>query len=311
MTGKDLTFALQYIGDDLVAEAEFTDFGNQAAKTSAPGTPGGQRKAAKKAMLIAAIITIFLLLTGFTLLFFTLERLVVPKVIPETTSSPVVAQNILSLQGYEGSPTYQALSEWLAFQASYVAQDPELRFNSDFRRPDDYYNYPCYTQEMVDKVDELCEKYGLHTIGKPVFITNQAEAEQYGLAGILSQAAAPRCLYGHVFHDGTFVMSGELELSQDFEKIVQFQMRSLVKNAFYTVPLGLNDLSDFLQWNYRTKDGCTALLAVSHQVGLIFVEKEDRFISIVIDEVPASDGAFTGLPDDTAFLEAVCDCFVF
>lgn len=59
------------------------------------------------------------------------------------------------------------------------------------------------------------------------------------------------------------------------------------------------------------RDGCTALLAVSHQVGLIFVEKEERFISIVIDEVPASDGAFTGLPDDTAFLEAVCDCFVF
>ena len=80
-------------------------------------------------------------------------------------------------------------------------------------------------------MDELCEKYRLHTIGKPVFITNQAEAEQYGLAGILLQAAAPRCLYGHIFDDGTFVMSGELELSQDFEKIVQFQMRSLMKDA--------------------------------------------------------------------------------
>ena len=164
---------------------------------------------------------------------------------------------------------------------------------------------------MVEKVDELCEKYRLHTIGKPVFITNQAEAEQYGLAGILLQAAAPRCLYGHIFDDGTFVMSGELELSQDFEKIVQFQMRSLMKDAFYTVPLGLNDLSDFIQWNYRTKDGHTALLAVSRQVGLIFAEKEDRFISIIIDEVPASGEAFTGLPKDTAFLEAVCDCFVF
>lgn len=132
MTGKDLFFGLRYIGDDLVAEAEFAVFGNQTTKASAPGTPGGQRKAAKKGMLIAAMITILLLLTGFTLLFSTLDRLVVPRDIPETTSSPVVAQNILSLQGYEGSPTYQALSEWLAFQVSYVAQDPKLRFNSDF-----------------------------------------------------------------------------------------------------------------------------------------------------------------------------------
>lgn len=300
MTGKDLFFGLQYIGDDLIEEAELDGFGRQ--------TVG---KTVKKGLLIAAIVALFLLLTGFAVFLFKLEHLVIPRAPSETTSTNAVAQNILSMQGYEGSPTYQALSEWLAFQASYVAQNPELRFNSDYQRPDDYYHYPCYTQEMVDKVDELCEKYGLKTIGKAVFLDNQSEMEEYGFSAILAQDASPHFFNAQVFQGGSFVADGELDLSQDFEKTIQFQMRSLMKDVFYTVPLGLDDLSGLIQWNYQTRDGCTALLALSNWVGLIFLEKEDRFISVIIIDVPPSGQISEGLPKDTAFLEAVCNCFVF
>ena len=66
-----------------------------------------------------------------------------------------------------------------------------------------------------------------------------------------------------------------------------------------------------MQWNYKTQDGYNALLALNDRTGLIFVENEGRFISIIIDEVPDSNMVFTGIPNEKPFLEMVCDCFVF
>ena len=88
-------------------------------------------------------------------------------------------------------------------------------------------------------------------------------------------------------------------------------MHNIRKDAFYTAHLGLNNISDYIQWNYTTADGYTALLALSDRTGLIFVENEGRFISIIIEEVPDEGMVFTGLPNEKSFLEMVCDCFVF
>lgn len=88
-------------------------------------------------------------------------------------------------------------------------------------------------------------------------------------------------------------------------------MHNIKKDAFYTVPLGLNNITDYVQWNYRTRNGYNALLAQNDKTGMIFVENEGRFISIIINEVPDSNMVFTGLPNEKSFLEMVCDCFVF
>lgn len=282
------------------------------------------KKGMKRAVLIAAVIALMLLLVGCAVIYvLRLERLIVvdhtnemvfdgnTETLPETTAGPFVAEKVLSLQGYEGSPSYNALQEWLTYAAEYTIQNPELRFTSEFQRPEAYTNYPCYSQEMVDKVDEICSKYGLHLLGKPLFITDAEGMKENGLSGVLSEEAMPRCFYGHLYQDGSFVASGELELSGDYEKTVQFQMRNIKKDAFYTVHLGLNNISGFVQWNYSTQDGYSALLALNDTTGLIFVENEGRFISIIIEEVPDSNMVFTGLPDDKQFLEKVCDCFVF
>ena len=138
-----------------------------------------------------------------------------------------------------------------------------------------------------------------------------AGMEANGLSGVLSDKAVPRCFYGHLYEDGSFTASGELELSGDYEKTVQFQMHNIRKEAFYTAHLGLNNMSDYIQWNYTTADGYTALLALSDRTGLIFVENEGRFVSIIIEEVPDEEMVFTGLPKEKKFLEMVSDCFIF
>ena len=325
MNGRDIIFGLNYVSDSIVEEAEFGAF---------PVSVENAHRRVRRFFFIAAILGLLMLLMGCAAYFYSLKQLIVidrakevvatvgeyeEEMLPEgtaetfqeTTSGPIVAEKILSLQGYEGSPAYIALQEWLAFAAEYTIQNPELRFTSDFQRPEAYTKYPCYSQDMVDKVDEICSKYGLHLLGKSTFITDAAEMEANGLSGILSDEAAPRCFYGHLCEDGSFTASGELDLSGDYEKTVQFQMHNIKKDAFYTSHLGLNDMSDYRQWNYTTADGYEALLALSDRTGLIFVENEERFISIIIEEVPDANMVFSGLPKEKHFLETVCDCFVF
>lgn len=324
MTGKDLFIGLGNISQKYYDEAE-----NDTIASSQG------HKSLRRPLLIAAVIALTLLLVGCAVIYvLSLEQLVVidhtdemasvledgksetildgsTETLPETTAGPFVAEKVLSLQGYEGSPSYNALQEWLTYAAEYTMQNPELRFTSEFQRPEAYTNYPCYSQEMVDKVDEICSKYGLHLLGKPLFITDAEGMKENGLSGVLSEEAIPRCFYGHLYQDGSFVASGELEFSVDYEKTVQFQMRNIKKDAFYTVHLGLNNISSYVQWNYTTQDGYSALLALNDKTGLIFVENEGRFISIIIDEVPDSNMFFTKPPNDKQFLETVCDCFVF
>lgn len=329
MNGKNLLIGLSYIDQKYIEESE------QDTPARNQRTAQSKRLSTKKIWLIAAVIALTLLLVGCAVIYvLSLEQLVVVdhtdevvsgledgksetifdrnmETLPETTAGPFVAEKVLSLQGYEGSPTYNALQEWLTYAAEYTMQNPELRFTSEFLRPEEYTNYPCYSQEMVDKVDEICGKYGLHLLGKSLFITDAEGMKENGLSGVLSEEAMPRCFYGHLYQDGSFVASGELEFSGDYEKTVQFQMRNIKKDAFYTVHLGLNNISGFVQWNYTTQDGFSALLALNDTTGLIFVENDGRFISIIIEEVPDSNMVFTGLPDDKQFLEKVCDSFAF
>ena len=327
MNGKDIFLGLKYVGDDLIEKAEYGQFPTTTVKTEQKRTAF---KRFRRPLLVAAIIGLLLLLVGCAAYFYSLQQLVVidhtkdviavveediskntTETAPETEAGPYVAEKVLSLQGYEGSPAYQALQEWWEYAIDYTIQNPELRFSSDYQRPEAYTNYPCYSQDMVDKVDEICSKYGLHLLGKSTFITDADGMEANGLSGVLSAEAATRCFYGHLCEDGSFTASGELELSGDYEKTVQFQMHNIRKDAFYTAHLGLNNMSDYMQWNYTTSDGYTALLALSDRTGLIFAENEGHFVSIIIEEVPDEGMVFTGLPKEKPFLEMVCDCFLF
>lgn len=65
--------------------------------------------------------------------------------------------------GRSGDAIQQALKEWYEFQESY---DPDYLLATNEPDipgiPNQYeYTYSCYTQEMVDKVDEIAAKYNL------------------------------------------------------------------------------------------------------------------------------------------------------
>lgn len=231
MNGKNLLIDLGNISQKYYEEAEN---GNISATA--------KYKTFRKPLLIAAIIGLLMLLIGCAAYFYSLQQLVVidhtkeviavveedisknaTETVPEADAGPVVAEKVLSLQGYEGSPAYLALQEWWEYAIDYTIQNPELRFSSDYQRPEAYTKYPCYSQDMVDKVDEICSKYGLHLLGKSTFITDADGMEANGLSGVLSDQATPRCFCGHLYEDGSFTASGELELSGDYKKQFSFK----------------------------------------------------------------------------------------
>ena len=120
MNGKDLLIDLGNISHKYYEEAEN---GNISATA--------KYKTFRKPLLIAAIIGLLTLLIGCAAYFYSLQQLVVidhtkeviavveedisknvTETVPEADAGPIVAEKVLSLQGYEGSPAYQALQEW-------------------------------------------------------------------------------------------------------------------------------------------------------------------------------------------------------
>lgn len=47
--------------------------------------------------------------------------------------------------------------------------------------------------------------------------------EEHGLSGVLYKDVIPRCFYGYLYQDGSFIASGELEISGDYKKPFNFK----------------------------------------------------------------------------------------
>jgi len=77
---------------------------------------------------------------------------------------PTREVDLISLGGIAQSPEYQACSEWRTFQENYDTDGTICaEIGNGFAGLAEEYElvYDCYTQEMADEVDRLCEKYGL------------------------------------------------------------------------------------------------------------------------------------------------------
>ena len=132
-----------------------------------------------RTLLIAAIISLLLLLVGCAVVY--VLQLQDMNLIETTVSEPAwsgpggeyvpateYTVTELSLQGYSESPEQQAMLEWQAFTDTY---DPdgtllnENNFNESGIPSQFYETYNCYTFEMMDKLQEILDKYNLQPLG--------------------------------------------------------------------------------------------------------------------------------------------------
>ena len=313
MNGKDIFLGLQFVGDDLVEEAEVIHFSDKARSyTSAHEKKQGTFEKntyakSRRTLLVAIVCLLALLLAGcgvaymLSLRQLTLgtETVPIPESSPISENSPEDSASetqltVFSLQGIEGTPNYQASQEWLAFTQSYTPSAGNY-WDSDPA----YWAYSVQDQTMVDKLDEICAKYGLNIIGKPWH--EQIDCNQFlpllGIDSLLKPDtdAVLSIPAGRYFPGGSFTIYGTLNLGNAAE---MFTYQCVKKDVFYDV-FGYTKPGTVTERNYTTSDGVPLLFLESEQSSMILADREDCFLSLSITL------------DGNVRLEEIAECFDF
>lgn len=277
-----------------------------------------QRHSIKKVWFIAAIVALAVLLMGSAYVLLNMDdlRLRDDRYPTEEMEGEFA---MISLQGFAGTPNYQAAQEWLDFKASY---DPEGEIMQSLTykemvMPEEYLSYNCYTPEMTAKVDEICEKYGLNkqgplVTGKTLKQFNKA----LGIEGILRDGAEAEVKLNpqYYYKTGTFMLHGEAKLTGEnspWNESIEYQFYSVMKTDFDAVFLNVGDIQTYDQWEYITWNGMQVLLAKSPNKALVFVDNGTAFITVNILNPRVEDAVGGEQMISWEALEAFADTFDF
>ena len=254
--------------------------------------------------LLAALIALLLMLVGCGIVYvlhlqdLKIGEQTVPQTQYDDSSNQIgeteVHLDVLSIQGIKGTPNYLANQEWLAFTNSYTHTG-----GGYWESEPEYWAYSVQNQEMVDKLDEICAKYGLKIIGKPwhEHIDCNPFLTLLGIDSLLKPNADTTLSIpaGRFFPGGSFTIYGTLKLAETDNL---FTYHCVKKDVFYDV-FGYVDGDSVLERNYTTTDGVPLLLLESNQSGMILADREDCFFTLSVD--------LTG----DATLEQLAECFDF
>lgn len=270
----------------------------------------------KRGWLMAAIIALMLLLVGCVAVILGLQELKVGEFLYNNGGG---TGELISLEGYVGSPGYQANLEWQAFLDGYDADQNlmNLADYDDYVVPEEYEGYYVYTEEMVKKLDEICEKYGLKLDKKCYLNADYAEiVDAVGAGNLYAENASAETHHysGMYYANGSFYYSAETTMTGAdslWGHPVSYEYLCSRKDTFGESVLNVGTIEDYQQWNYTTKDGASVLLALSADRALILVDRQACFISVNIHNVRVEDAVSGEQSMGAAVLEAFADCFNF
>ena len=313
MTGKDMLTAMSGIDGRYIEEA---------APAAAP-----KRRSLRRPLLVAAAIAAALLLVGCGIVYaLRLQDMSIGKATytqrfddKGKAIDPVEKSlDIITPYGRSGDAIQQALKEWYEFQESYD-QDHALMTNEpDIPSiPNQYeYTYSCYTQEMVDKVDEIAAKYNLKLLDEWIpFQRYQSDIflEETGIRSLLlpDSGAQITGMVGMLYPPYNFSM--EFNLVTENAGTLMTSYGYARKDYFPRAFPGGMDIDAYEQWDHTTPGGTKLLLALSGKgQGEIIAEQENAMIMISIDGNRAT--SHTNYPDASevmtkAELESIADQF--
>lgn len=263
-----------------------------------------------KPILIAAIIGLMVLMMGCALIAFSLQDMKIGEssygsgVILDSDGNviknTVFKKEVISLQGLANSPGQLAAKEWFEFSRDYD-QDYTLSINAEkqgFQAPDEYDAYDPYTQEMIDKVEEIARKYGLKLAGTEYTVQqweNSILLDALGLEDLhhVQDGLEMEYLGGYFYACGNFNLEFVITLTDDVNQCtyeIPGSMRYNGKEYMDTVAFSI-DVKDYEQWNYVTEDGTTVLIVMYGNIARIFCDREDAFVSVFLytDYILSSD----------------------
>ena len=182
----------------------------------------------------------------------------------------------LSLQGFAGSPEFEAAKEWAEFLNGYD-RDREIwnSVNENGRTPAEFMQeytanqYNVYSQEMADELHRIAEKYGLalHT-GGSVSMTIPELEERVGDFLPVTEMG------GNYNADGTCSAVCRTENGE------QYVLYRSMKGVLDTWTIPVRDAESFEQWTYQTACGVTVLICLSEETGWIVADLEKSFVTV-------------------------------
>lgn len=313
MTGKDLLTAMSGIDGRYIEEA---------APAAAHKT-----RSLRRPLLVAAAIAAALLLVGCGIVYaLRLQDMSIGKASytqrfddKGKAIDPVEkSMDIITPYGRSGDAIQQALKEWYEFQESY---DPDYALATNEPDipdiPNQYeYTYSCYTQEMVDKVNEIAAKYDLKLLDEWIpFQRYQSDIflEETGIRSLLRQDSDVQItgMAGMLYLPYNFSMDFEL-VTENAGKLMTsygYARKDYFPRAF---PGGM-DIDAYEQWDHTTPGGTKLLLALNSKgQGEIIAEQENAMIMISIDGNRAT--SHTAYPDASEVMtkaepESIADQF--
>lgn len=314
MTAMDLLETIGSIKDQYILEAS-------------SGAHSKRHISIRRSLLIAAVVALMLLLVGCAVIYVLRMqdmkvgeyRFYVPaeydengNVIPVESQEPIT---LLSLQG----TNMEALAEWVAFTNTYD-QDGTILIEADgtgseWELPDNYHlTYGCYSQEMVDKLNEIVEKYDLKLLSSYIplnYYENSVLLNSLGLNGLVYANPDVQVEYwdGDFHLEGTFDLNMYISMDMGDWKWERgsASYRYSMKDYFDPITGGMLESIDYTQWDYTRRDGKKVLLVLGEGTARIYADLPDAFISISLDPVIWVDGE--KVPMTQTALEQMAELF--
>lgn len=284
----------------------------------------------KQVWLIAAVIALTLLLVGCAVAYiFRMRDLKVGEfsfyvptefdedgnVIPVERREPIT---VLSVQ----RTNMEALAEWTAFTHTYdqdgtiaLEADKAAKAGAPWDIPENYrLTYGCYSQEMVDKLNQIVKKYKLKLLSSFIplnYYENSVLFKSLGIGELVYDTPDVHAEYwdGDFHLEGTFdlnmMITGQFEGWEWKEQLVSW--RYSLKEYFDPSTGSMWESQNYTQWDYTRKDGRKVLLVLAPGDARIYADLQDAFITIGFDAVMTVDG--TEVPMTREALQQLAELF--
>ena len=252
----------------------------------------------KRTILIAAIISLLLLLVGCVAGFLRLQDMSIGQEMHterfdergkmiEPTEVPV---DMITFFGHSGDSVQLAMKDWYRFLESYDT-DRQLMTNEADRPdiPDRYEHvYGCYSAEMVAQMDAISEEYALKLLEDELLIqTYQSDIfmEALGLGDLLVPDADAEIKHISAIYYPPYNFRLDLELDAvSLQEGINASLTYTRKDYFPAGLPGRIGLSGFEQWDHTAQNGMDVLLALSDKgVAYIIHEQKDAIVVVSID----------------------------
>lgn len=287
MNGRDIFRGLQYIGDDLIENAETGQFPAQNQGN------GKTRRPIRRPLLIAALIALLLLLVGCAAVYvLKMEHVKISSGTDQRDYSLVdgvyvkdphtVSTTTLSMAGLKGSNAYKACADFYAYET-------ELRTNASASG-----DWAGYDDAINAKAQELAEQYGLKPEGQPLtFRTTRNLCDALGVERFVrdSQDVSIDISQGFCRDSGNFFVLLSFVFPEDQGYEVTYTSGALYWNrqdTFSREYFTLEDRGDWVERNYTTSAGNTVLILTSpsQERGYIICDRGDALMTVWLDVNP-------------------------